>query len=140
MMLDAEIYVDRIVDSHIQTLNASVDALLVKLFGEKVNDLWLRTLGKSHINEGEYFGRAIYDDLSVILKDIQAAHMTDKTTVDEVSEIDRFKQLVLDKDNELASEEEKLLKTSARLWTWTKIRWSRGNFGQSSKPARNPNA
>ena len=97
-----------------------------------MNDLWLRTLGKSHINEGEYFGRAIYDDLSVILKDIQAAHMTDKTTVDEVSEIDRFKQLVLDK--------EKLLKTSARLWTWTKRRWSRGNFGQSSKPARNPNA
>lgn len=111
MMLDAEIYVDRIADSHIQTLNASIDALRAKLSGEQVNDLWLRTLGKSHINEDEYFGRAIYDDLIIILKDIQAAHMADKTTADEISEIDRFKQLVLDKDNEFASEEEKLLKT-----------------------------
>lgn len=63
MMLDAELYVDRIADSHIQTLNASVDALRAKLSGEQVDDLWLRTLGKSHINEDEYFGRAIYDDL-----------------------------------------------------------------------------
>ncbi|MCI5703763.1 MAG: helix-turn-helix domain-containing protein [Pseudoflavonifractor sp.] len=111
MMLDAELYVDRIADSHIQTLNASVDALRAKLSGEQVDDLWLRTLGKSHINEDEYFGRAIYDDLAVILKGIQTAHMADKTTADEISEVDRFKRLVSDKDNEFASEEEKLLKT-----------------------------
>lgn len=45
--------------------------------------------------KGKYFGRAIYDDLAVILKDIQTAHIADKPTVDEVSEVDHFKQLIL---------------------------------------------
>lgn len=139
MMLDAEIYVDRIADSHIQTLNASIDALRAKLSGEQVDDLWLRTLGKSHINEDEYFGRAIYDDLIVILKDIQAAHMADKTTADEISRLTASSSLFWTRTTSLPARKKSCSKHSARLWAWTKVRWNQRNFGPSLKPVKNPN-
>lgn len=111
MMLDAEIYADRIASTQIKNMNAAVDAMRAKLSEQKVDDLWLRTLGKSHLNEDEYFGRLIYDDMMVILKEIQQAHIQDATTADDVSALEHFKQSILTAGRETASKEEMLLKT-----------------------------
>ena len=42
----------------------------------------MRTLKAAQIDEDEYFGRILYDELAAILKQIKAAHGTDKTTSD----------------------------------------------------------
>ena len=42
----------------------------------------MRTLKAAQIDEDEYFGRVLYDELAAILKNIKAEHGTDKTTSD----------------------------------------------------------
>ena len=50
--------------------------------GETENDLYLRTLELAQIQEDEYFGHVISDDLKLILRDIREAHQNDATTAD----------------------------------------------------------
>ena len=88
MMLDAEIYVDRIADMRISDMNAVLQAvrqMVLMQQGETENDLYLRTLELAQIQEDEYFGHVISDDLKLILRDIREAHKTDMTTADIIS-------------------------------------------------------
>ena len=55
---------------------------LEKRYHADTEDLTMRTLKAAQINEDEYFGRILYDELAAILKQIKAAHGTDKTTSD----------------------------------------------------------
>ena len=58
MMLDAEIYVDRIADMRISDMNAVLQAvrqMVLMQQGETENDLYLRTLELAQIQEDEYF-------------------------------------------------------------------------------------
>lgn len=50
--------------------------------GETENDLYLRTLELAQIQEDEYFGHVISDDLKLILRNIREAHQNDATTAD----------------------------------------------------------
>ena len=88
LMLDAEIYVDRIADMRVNDMNAVLEAVrqmaLMKNGGEE-NDLHLRTLEVAQIREDEYFGSLIADDLKGILRDIRNEHRPDTMTADEVS-------------------------------------------------------
>ena len=85
-MLDAEIYVDRIADMRVKDMNAVLEAVrqmaLMKNGGEE-NDLHLRTLQVAQIQEDEYFGNLIADDLKGILRDIRNEHRPDTMTADE---------------------------------------------------------
>ena len=85
-MLDAEIYVDRIADMRVNDMNAVLEAVrqmaLMKNGGEE-NDLHLRTLEVAQIQEEEYFGHLVADDLSSILRDIREEHRTDALTADD---------------------------------------------------------
>ena len=87
-MLDAEIYVDRIADMRIKDMNAVLEAVrqmaLMKNGGDE-NDLHLRTLEVAQIQEDEYFGSLIADDLKGILRDIRSEHRPDTMTADETS-------------------------------------------------------
>ena len=56
-------------------------------------DLTMRTLKAAQINEDEYFGQILYDELAAILKQIKAAHGTDKTTSDGAAVEQARKQL-----------------------------------------------
>lgn len=88
MMLDAEIYVDRIADMRISDMNAVLQAvrqMVLMQQGETENDLYLRTLELAQVQEDEYFGHVISDDLKLILRDIREAHKTDMTTADIIS-------------------------------------------------------
>ena len=84
-LLDAEIYVDRIADMRVNNMNAVLEAVrqmaLMKNGGEE-NDLYLRTLELAQVQEDEYFGHVISDDLKLILQDIREAHQNDATTAD----------------------------------------------------------
>ena len=86
LMLDAEIYVDRIADMRGNDMNAALEAVrqmaLIKN-GGKENDLHLRTLEVAQIQEEEYFGHLVADDLSNILRDIREEHRTDALTADD---------------------------------------------------------
>ena len=65
-MLDTEIYVDRIADIRIKDMDAileSVRQMGLKKVTNNENDLYLRTMGVAQIQEDEYFGSLIADDL-----------------------------------------------------------------------------
>lgn len=83
LMADIEIYVDRIVSMQIQNLNAMVDMARAEIMANRSqdeNDLYIRTLEASHIQEDEYFSHMVSDDLFRILRDIRDAHRADATT------------------------------------------------------------
>lgn len=88
LMLDAEIYVDRIADMRINDMNAVLEAVRQMVLAKRedsTNDLYLRTLELAQVPEEEYFGHVVADDLTGILRDIRENHRTDSTTADEPS-------------------------------------------------------
>ena len=88
LMLDAEIYVDRIADMRINDMNAVLETVRQMVLAKRedsANDLYLRTLELAQVSEEEYFGHVVADDLTGILRDIRESHKTDNTTADEPS-------------------------------------------------------
>ena len=113
IMLDAEIYVDRIADMRVNDMNAVLEAVrqmaLMKNGGEE-NDLHLRTLEVAQIREDEYFGSLIADDLKGILRDIRNEHRPDTMTADETSLVATVQGQLQDAMNFEGSVEEKKAK------------------------------
>ena len=111
MMLDAEIYVDRIADMRIANMNAALEAVRQSVIQKKGNDkedLYLRTLELAQIQEDEYFGHVISEDLTGILRDIRDMHRKDATTADEsCAALNVQKQLQDAMDYEGSAEEKK---------------------------------
>lgn len=88
LLVDVEIYVDRIADMRIADTNAVLDAVrqeVIRQHHPGENDLYMRTLELAQINEGEYFGHVLSEDISVILRDIRNDHRRDSTTADNAS-------------------------------------------------------
>ena len=87
MMLDAEIFVDRIADMRINDMNVVLEAVRQMLLAkqETENDLYLRTLELAQVQEEEYFGHVVAGDLNRILREIRDAHKIDQTTADQSS-------------------------------------------------------
>ncbi len=86
LMLDAEIYVDRIADMRIKDLNTILEAVRQMTLAEHnigQEDLYTRTMELSQIKEEEYFNHVVSEDLNVILHDIRENHKTDPTTADD---------------------------------------------------------
>ena len=111
MMLDAEIYVDRIADMRITDMNAVLEAVRQSVMNKKGNDredLYLRTLELAQVQEDAYFGHVISEDLTGILREIRDAHRNDTTTADEGSAaLDVQKQLQDAMDYKGSTEEKK---------------------------------
>lgn len=85
LMIDAEIYVDRIAESGVQNMNALLENARQSFIREQdadPEDLWMRTLKAGQIEEDEYFGNVLRTDLMEILKAIRETHKSDKTTAD----------------------------------------------------------
>jgi hypothetical protein len=71
MMLDAEIYVDRIADMRVNDMNAMLEAVRQMLLAKQADnqeDLYLRTLELAQVQEDEYFGHVVSCDLTDILR------------------------------------------------------------------------
>ena len=85
LMTDFEIHVDGLVSDRIRDMNVLMEVTRQELeerYHADAEDLTMRTLKAAQINEDEYFGRVLYDELAAILREIKAAHRTDKTTSD----------------------------------------------------------
>lgn len=94
MMLDAEIFVDRIADMRINDMNSVLEAVrqtILEKQGPEQNDVYLRTLELAQVQEDEYFGHVISRDLTHILRDIRDAHKTDQVTADQSSVVAEIK-------------------------------------------------
>ena len=88
MMLDAEIFVDQIADMRINDMNAVLETVRQMLLAKHTtgqDDLYLRTLELAQVQEEEYFGHVVAEDLERILRDIRDAHKVDRTTADQSS-------------------------------------------------------
>lgn len=110
LMLDAEIYVDRIANARINDLNFMLEisrkqAALQYAPGESA--LNIRTLELAQIQTDDYFGRGISDDLTGILKDIREAHMQDATTADDISVAEEVGKRLQDAMNYEGNKQEK---------------------------------
>ena len=111
MMLDAEIYVDRIADMRISDMNAVLQAvrqMVLMQQGETENDLYLRTLELAQIQEDEYFCHVISDDLKLILRDIREAHKKDSESAPQTTVANELKENLEAVENFKGSRLEKL--------------------------------
>ena len=110
LMLDAEIYVDRIADMRINDMNTVLEAVRQMVLSKRedsANDLYLRTLELAQVPEEEYFSHVVSDDLNEILRDIREAHKTDSTTADEPSAAAQVQQQLQTAMNFEGSSDEK---------------------------------
>lgn len=110
LMVDMEIYVDRIASMQIDNLNTYMDTVrraVWERFQPDENELYFRTLEASHIQEDEYFSDTLRGDLLDILRDIRDGHKKDTLTAPEGRAADDFQKKVAEVVAAKGSEEEK---------------------------------
>ena len=97
MMVDIEIFVDRIADMRINDMNTVLNATrqqVIEKYNPGENDLYVRTLELAQIRENDYFGHVVHQDIDGIMRDIRDAHRKDALTADaETPAIEAQKQL-----------------------------------------------
>ena len=97
LMVDMEIYVDRLASMQIDNLNNGIDftrQMVAEQYSPDDLDLHFRTLELAHIHEDEYFSYTLRDDLTSILRDIRQAHTKDAVTTPERSVTGDFQKNV----------------------------------------------
>ena len=110
LMVDMEIYVDRIADMRINDLNAVLGAMRQTVIDKQNpgdNDLYVRALELAQVDEDEYFSYVIHKDLGRILRDIRKAHRTDTTTADVTSPANEIQKKLQEAMSYEGSDEEK---------------------------------
>ncbi|MCD8126339.1 MAG: helix-turn-helix transcriptional regulator [Clostridiales bacterium] len=110
LMVDIEIYVDRIADMRIRDMNTYLDAtreMLIQQYNPGENDLGVRTLELAHIHANEYFQHTIHEDIDKIIADIRAAHADDKYTAPEDSGAEQAKKALEESMSVEGSEQER---------------------------------
>ena len=85
LMVDMEIFIDRIADMRVEQMNLILEATrqtVINSHAPGENDLYMRTLELGQIQESDFFSHVLHDDLDSIVRDIREAHLKDKTTAD----------------------------------------------------------
>ena len=85
LMVDIEIFVDRIADMRINDMNTVLNATrqqVIEKYNPGENDLYVRTLELAQISEDDYFGHVVHQDIDGIMRDIRDAHRKDALTAD----------------------------------------------------------
>ena len=94
-LADIEVYVDGIASMQIQNLNSLVDTVrheIIERYRPGEDDPYLRILQAAHIEDDEYFSHMIQDDISVIVRDIRAAHKSDSESAPPTTIAEELKQ------------------------------------------------
>ena len=94
LMTDMEIFVDRIADMRVDSMNTILEAVrqeILAAYDPGEDDLYTRTLELAQIQESDFFGHVIHDDLDSILRDLRKAHTTDRTTADPQASLQEVK-------------------------------------------------
>ena len=95
MMVDMEIFVDRIVNMRVEQMNLILEATRQEILSTHApgeNDLYVRTLELGQIQESDFFSHVLHDDLDSIIRDIREAHVKDKTTADQQPTLEDVKE------------------------------------------------
>lgn len=94
-LADIEVYVDGIAAMQIQNLNSLVDTVrhkIIERYRPGEDDPHLQILQAAHIEDNEYFSHMIQDDISVIVRDIRAAHKSDSESAPPTTIAEELKQ------------------------------------------------
>ena len=95
LMVDMEIFIDRIADMRVDQMNLILEATRQTILGKYApgeNDLYVRTLELGQVQESDFFSHILHDDLDSILRDIREAHRKDKTTADPQPTLENIKE------------------------------------------------
>ena len=95
LMVDMEIFIDRIADMRVEQMNLVLEATRQAVISNHApgeNDLYMRTLELGQIQESDFFSHVLHDDLDSIAQDIREAHLKDKTTADPQPTLDEVKE------------------------------------------------
>ena len=95
LMVDMEIFIDRIADMRVDQMNLILEATRQTILGKYApgeNDLYVRTLELGQVQERDFFSHILHDDLDSILRDIREAHRKDRTTADPQPTLDDVKE------------------------------------------------
>lgn len=95
LMVDIEIFVDRIADMRIHDMNAVLDATrkqLIEQHNPGENDLYVRTMELAQVQEDDFFAHVIHKDMDAIVRDIREAHKKDRLTANTESPSDKIKK------------------------------------------------
>ena len=85
LMVDMEIFIDRIADMRVEQMNLILEATrqtVINSHAPGENDLYMRTLELGQIQESDFFSHVLHDDLDSIVRDLREAHLKDKTPAD----------------------------------------------------------
>ena len=88
LIVDMEIFVDRIADMRINDMNTVLDATrrqVIEKYNPGENDLYVRTLELAQISEDDYFSHVVHNDIDGIMRDIRDARKNDTMTADKKS-------------------------------------------------------
>lgn len=108
LMMDIEIFVDRIADMRIEQMNMVLETVrqeVIQKYAPGENDVYMRTLELGQVEESDFFSHTIHDDLDSIVRDIREAHVNDRTTADPQPTLDDIKER-FQQDLQLGSNEE----------------------------------
>ncbi len=88
-ILDSEIYVDQVAAQDFAYGNVIVDFARKRLIDEKgyINNLTMRTLELTRMDEGEFVLKRIHDDIDEILREIRKKHENDTDSSDVEKEV-----------------------------------------------------
>ena len=95
LMIDMEICIDRIANMRVEQMNLVMEATrqtVLSKYAPGEDDLYVRTLELGQVQESDFYSHVMHDDLDSIVRDIQEAHLKDKTTADPQPTLDDVKE------------------------------------------------
>lgn len=110
LLVDVEIYIDRIADMRVNDMNTLLETTRQQVLWQSntdENDLYVRTLELTQVDEDGYFAHVVHKDMDMILWDIRDAHRTDSTTADVDSPVAEIQNLLWEAMNYEGSDEER---------------------------------
>lgn len=118
LLVDIEVYVDRIASMQIDNLNATVAAARAEVLTREnpgENDLYLRTLEAACVPENDFFTHIVHEDIDAIIADIREAHKKDRTTAESHTTATKLKQAMEDAMQCEGSDQEKQMRIYCNL-------------------------
>ena len=85
LMVDMEIFIDRIADMRVEQMNLVLEAArqaVLDKYAPGEDDLYARTLELGQVQESDFFSHVLHDDLDSIIRDIRETHRKDRATAD----------------------------------------------------------
>lgn len=118
LLVDIEVYVDRIASMEIDNLNAIVATAKAEVLARESpdeNDLYLRTLEAASVQENNFFTHIVHEDIDTIIADIRETHKKDGTTAESQTTVVKLKQAIEDAMQFGGNDQEKQMRIYCNL-------------------------